>query len=67
MGFFSRVLSPLYLSAEREPTPPTRFEIIARYHAGIGDGVEMLATQAANKVLRHCRIGVVTPKPKANA
>ena len=60
------VLRPLFMGVE-PLTGPSKLEAIAGANVGIGTGLKMIATQASNEVLRHCRIGTVTPKLKANA
>lgn len=48
-------------------TSPSRWEQVAGANVGISTGLKMLTAQSSNEVLRHCRIGVVTPKLKADA
>ena len=38
------------------------FDFWANQGVGAGTGMKMLSAQAANEVLRHCRIGLVTKK-----
>lgn len=48
----------------KEPDPGrARLERWASHYVGAGTGMKMMLAQAANEVLRNCRIGNVTRKP----
>lgn len=67
MFFRKKQSSPWRLMGVEPLTRPSKLEEIAGANVGISTGLKMLSAQAVNEVLRHCRIGTVTPKLKADA
>jgi hypothetical protein len=53
---------PLFKRDERPKVVGDRLEAVAGHGTDIGNGLKMFTAQAANEVLRHCRIGRIWQK-----